>query len=162
MLEWFADPAKHGLVQWIVSIIALALSAFSIVLGWRSTRRDADIQSRLLKIEEERQEAEQRDSQSAKLRAYIEKTGRHDYRLIVENHGAGTARQVRTVIDDVPVSEHEAIIDGSDEIRSIGPQSDIGFIASLTMGGKNPPWNVRLQWRDDSGRQGAYESTVTT
>ncbi len=99
-------------------------------------------------------------SQKANLSAKLQKDGRNSYRLVIENLGQGTARNVKATLDDKPILEHPAIASNQQEVTLIGPHSKISYTAAITFG-CSPPFKFRATWEDDSGEPGEYETTLT-
>lgn len=95
--EWFAQPGVSDLAQWTVSMLALILSGIGISIGILNSRRERTIQGRLLAIEEERQAHQRTETRRAKLRAFLQQSGR-DYYIVIRNEGEAVARGVQTTL----------------------------------------------------------------
>jgi hypothetical protein len=155
LIEWLTHPGGSN----AIAMLALILSGVGIYLGVRHNRRDRDIQRRLLAIEEERQEHQRTEARRAKLRAYLQRAGTNHY-IVVQNEGEAPARAVTITLDGRPLLEHCAIFANQEEVRKIGPNSEIRYIAALDSE-CHPPFDFAVQWEDGSGQVGTYETTLT-
>ena len=140
-------------------MLALILSGIGIFIGVLNNCRDRTIQTRLLAIEEERQTHQRTEARRARLRAFLQKSGRHDYHIVIRNEGEAVARDVQTTLDGKPLLEHPVIPNGEQEARKIGPNSEVKYIAAVSFNCA-PPFDIAVQWEDESGEAGTYETTL--
>ena len=160
-LEWFAQPGASDFAQWTISLLALILSGVGIFMGVLNNRRERSIQGRLLAIEEERREHQRTEAKRARLRSYMQKsTQPGTYHIVIRNEGEAVARNLQVILDDKPILEHPAIPHGVAEPRRIGPKSEIKYLAAID-GDCSPPFDLLVRWKDESGEDGEYETTLT-
>ena len=144
----------------VVSIGSLMVAVFAIIMSYRTQNKHNDIQSRLLKIEEEKQVKLQKRDQMGELRAEIQKTGKNNYRLRIRNSGQAAARNVAVCLDGKPFKEHCAAVSGSDIPERIGPGGEASCLLATNMTCA-PPFNFKVTWDDDFEEHRLYETTLT-
>ena len=137
----------------IVSVFALVISAIAEYTSWKTQRR-------LVAIEEDREKERQLASRQACLRPELRKTGRHSYRLYIVNTGRAEARNVRVKLDGKPLAMHCAYVQGDEVPTHIGPDSEVSCLLALSLG-CSPPFDIEIEWEDDSGLERTYRSTLT-
>ena len=118
------------------------------------------MQQRITQIEESRERDRVIQSRKAYLRAELQEYKQNSYHLVIENVGQGTARNVKAELDGKPIMDHPAIASSQQEIGTIGPGSEISYIAAITYD-CSPPFEFKVTWEDDSGEPGEYETTLT-
>jgi len=118
------------------------------------------LHERLTQIEQSREQARVMQSLQAVLRAELRKSPGGTWRLFVVNTGQGTARNVTITLGGKPLLEHDAVPRGEEEIKTIGPESEISYVMGLTSDCR-PPFEFEATWDDDSGQQGRYATTLT-
>lgn len=160
LIDWFADPGRSSLANWLVSLVALFLAAGSLVIGWNGQRRQNELQARLLEIEQGRERERQRTARKAVLRAELVREPVNRERLRIYNDGEAEAHDVKVRLDGMPILEHRCMPSGQTEVSRIGPRSYAQYLAVLTMGNM-PPWDIAITWTDDSGEPGLYRTTLT-
>lgn len=122
--------------------------------------QQVEIQCRLVQIEQSREQARVLQSQQAVIRAELCKLGTGNWRLVVRNSGQSTACNVTLALDGQPFTEHKATVRGEQEIREIGPESEISYCIVISNECK-PPFDLEVTWDDDSGRKGQYRTTLS-
>jgi len=80
--------------------------------------------------------------------------------MVIENVGQSTARAVRGWVDGVPFDDVAYLFRHNSGEIVVGPHSSVSIGMALHLGIK-PPRLVRLEWEDDTGRRGEYETSVT-
>jgi len=166
-----------------IAICAILVSLLSVYFSFRANKNSltlqkeqTEMQKRITQIEESRERYRITQSQKANLRAELQKKESTtayldkyhirvrdhgcDYRLLIINDGPGTARNVKAMLDGKPILEHPAIVSSQQEIGTIGPGSEISYIAAIT-NDCSPPFEFKVTWEDDSGEPGEYETTLT-
>jgi len=152
----------------LIAIGAILVSLLSVYFSFRANKNSLtlqkeqiEMQERITQIEEAREQDRAIQSRKANLKAELRKVERNNYRLVINNSGQGTARNVKATLDGKPILEHPAINPGQQEITLIGRYSEISYIARITFGCR-PPFKFKVTWEDDSGEPGEYETTLTT
>lgn len=161
----------------VISLIALLVSVVSVVLAWKTSRsqhqlqlRDTDLQERLVGLETAREEERLKVSRSAQLTASIVRekenwtavhvrAARTDYWLRIANEGRAAARNIRVLLDEKPALEHELTLRGEDEITNLGPGADARYHLAVTMGSPRVV-QVSLSWDNESGDPGLWMSQL--
>ncbi len=158
-----------GTVTTAISIAALLLSAIAIGASIWAHSRTHMLQKRILRLEEEREEDRLIEKGKAHLTARIEKEEilrsgssriyRKDY-LVVDNKGMSEASNIEVLLKDQALSGNPLLHAVEQEVSHIGPQSSFryefakGFRREL-------PLRVQINWQDDSGELGKYQTTLT-
>ncbi len=57
-------------------------------------------------------------------------------------------------------SEHASAIQGDDIPTQVGPNSEASCLINITMTCA-PPFNIEVEWDDDSGKDRIYQGTLT-
>lgn len=140
------------LFSYVVSVFSLGISILAL---WSSHKNSA----RLVKIEEERDKAAQFQTVKAVLRAKCVKDNYASRRLTIWNQGQGTARDVVVSLDDRPPSECGSVVQEAQKKATVlGPGEVIGYTLVDSRG--SMPNRVRVEWQDDSGEPGKYDSEL--
>jgi len=158
----------------IIAIGSVLIAGLALLQSWRASRDAANatrennalmkkqvaIQDRLTQIEQSREQAKIIQSLKADLRAEIRQVKQSTWRLFVTNGGRGTARNVRVMLDGKPLLEHDVIPGGQEEVKIIGPKSEISCCMAMSYS-CSPPFDFDVTWEDDTGQQGLYRTTLT-
>lgn len=118
------------------------------------------MQKCITQIEESRERDRVIKSRNTYLRAELQEYKQNSFHLVIENVVQGTARNVKATLDGKPIIKHPAITSSQQEIGTIGPGSEISYIAAIT-NDCSPPFEFKVTWEDDSGKPGEYETTLT-
>ncbi len=153
-----ADALSVGGV--IISALSLGVSAIAIYTSSQANRQAIAAQRRIVEIEEQRERDRQRGELQASMHPQLRKTNRHSYRLYLVNSGKGIARNIRVRLDGKRLSEHAAAIQGDDIPSQVGPNSESSCLINITMTCA-PPFNIKVEWDDDSGKDRIYQGTLT-
>lgn len=158
----------------VIAVASACIAGLALVQSWLAGRKASKataeandlikqqvaLQDRLTQIEQSREHAKLMQSLQAVLRAELRQTDGGNYRLFIINTGQGTARNMAIALDGKPMMEHPAMSGNKDEIRMIGPDSEVSCAMGLTRGCR-PPFELEATWDDDSGQQGRYGTTLT-
>jgi len=147
----------------IISIIAAVISAFAIGVSIWTHNRNHKLQARIVALEEAREKDRLAEKQKANLTARImREPGTRNMRdlLVIENSGHGEARNIKIILANKPILEHPAVLQGTNEVTKVGPNSHIQYLLALCMG-NYPPFDIEITWEDDSGESGKYSTTLT-
>jgi len=151
----------------LIAIGAILVSLLSGYFSFRANKNSLalqkeqiEMQKRITQIEEAREQERAIQSRKANLQAELQKVERNNYRLVINNSGQGTARNVKATLDGKPILEHPAIVPDQQEIILIGPDSEISYMTGIKLG-CSPPFEFKITWEDDSGEPGEYETTLT-
>lgn len=127
----------------IISILAIVLSIFT----WYRSH----------KIDRARRDDEERDQNSAELKAYLK---RKPGELIIENIGKSEARNIFISIDKTPINNSSGIDTRGRKIFLIGPNSHISFRVSLTFDIPVPEF-IDISWDDDHSTGNTYRNSLS-
>lgn len=150
-----------AVIQILLAAAAIGVSVMALIRGGRTQTRLVKVDERLVAIEETRESDRQLDSRKARLTAFVARDAignRHVLRI--ENSGSAEARDVKVLLDGVPVFEHPAVLRLGDEKAIVGPNSHVHYGFILTSG-TLPPAEVVLSWTDDSGEEGHYCNSLS-
>ena len=160
LVDWFRDSGFANLAAFVGAVAALVASLWATVVSRRANARSHGIQARLLRIEEQRETDRLGQTRRAALRAEMPQNERGSWRLYVTNDGLAEARNVRVTMDGKPFTEHGAFVEGDEIGNVIGPGGENS--CSLAIDRRcSPPFDLELNWEDDSGTPGRYRTTLT-
>lgn len=151
----------------IISIIAAVISAIAIGVSIWTHNRNHKLQARIVALEEAREKDRLAEKQKANLTARISRelltrgarsTTQHF--LYIENSGNSEARNIKVNLDGKSLLEHPTIMNDTEEIRQVGPNSNFRYLLVLSMRGRSPS-SIEISWEDDSGEPGEYSTTLT-
>ena len=143
-----------------IAAVAVGVAIYFGIKSHRLGKENADLQRRLLEIEESREHERKKATSKAQLQAGIVNYGQHNYRLVIENTGDCESRNVELKMDGKPFDEHQAAVKGDGKINHIGPHSHATKLLGLTLKCA-PPFDFEASWEDDSGEAGHYQTTLT-
>lgn len=166
ILDWFDDAGNAALAAVTVSVVSALVSFASVVVAVIALRKSNRTQKRLLEIEEQREQDRVSETRKARLVAEIVReefplspSSKRTF-LEIENLGQSEAREIDVALDNGPATAHPTMLRRTEEIRHVGPQSSFRY--TLAPDNATPlPKNVVIEWSDDSGERGRYESTLT-
>lgn len=149
--------------SWASNIIAagsLVVSVIALVLSLRAHREANVAQRRIVEIEEQREQEKRLNFRQAGLQPELRKTGQGSYRLYLVNGGMAEARKVRVTLDGKPLAEHGAAVRGDSMPLRVGPGAEVSCLLGISLDCA-PPFEVEVQWDDDSGTGRTYRTTLT-
>jgi hypothetical protein len=153
--EWFVNNWQ-AVVTSLLSVTAIVVSIVAFMKSHRTQRR-------LVEIEEARERDRLAERQKATLVARFHREpptmGRRDL-LEIENTGLAAAREVTVLLEGKPILNHPVVVSPRKEITKIGPKSQIQYVLNLPSGGSRS-YDVHVAWKDDSGEQREYDTTLT-
>jgi len=151
----------------LTAIVSVCIAGLALVQSRRATReanelmkQQVALQDRLTQIEHSREHAKLMQALRAIIRAELRNTDRGNWRLFVTNSGKGAARNVTILLGGKPLLEHPAIPRDEEEVKLIGPESDISY-CMVVNSSCQPPFEFSVTWDDESGEQGQYTTTLT-
>jgi len=147
-------------ISLVISVVAVAVAIYFGIKTHHLGKENADLQRRLVKIEEAKEYERKKVTSQARLQAAIVDHGQHNYRLVIENAGDCEARNVELKMDGQPFDDHQAAVSSDGKINHIGPHSQATRLLALTMGCA-PPFECEISWEDDSNEVGHYQTTLT-
>jgi hypothetical protein len=152
VLKLFRDAGFVQLAAFIMSTASLWVA----ILAWRSTHRT---NHRLVEIEERRDRLATMQAVKASLTASFYEDDANTYLLTIRNDGDGAAKNIHIWLDGRPASEQPAGQDVQSENDRLSPQGALKF--SFCGDYESPlPKTIRIEWDDDSGENGLYESDL--
>ena len=143
----------------MIELVAVSLSAIAIIISLWFAIRQSKWQARLLHLEEAEEQRRSTASQSAKLRAVLDRIGKSPA-LLVMNDGAAEARDISIEIDGIPIAQHHNVLSGDQEVRQLGPGGSARYMLALTSG--TPPLiQVEIGWADGAGEAQRWRSDLS-
>lgn len=138
----------HSLESWalIISILAIGIS----IITWFKSH----------KIDRARRDDEERDRNSALLRAHLQRYERGMNNIVIENIGHSEARNVHVILDGTPILEHKSIFDPTKSHPVIGPHSHVGYKINATYD-DSPPNQVEITWDDNHATGNTYRNSLS-
>ncbi len=160
VVEWVSDPYNlQFLTSSLLAVCALAVSVWAAYSSRKANREAAEAQSKLARIEEQREADRLTRALQAALRAKLLPDRNGSHRLCVSNRGQSEARDIRIIVDGRPLGEHLAFHSGMRIPEVMEPGSEIScHVATFD---SNPPFEIEILWEDDSGVPGRYRATLT-
>lgn len=130
----------------IISIFAIVIS----VITWFKSH----------KIDRARRDDEERDQNSADLRAHLERYRQSMGKIVIDNNGQSEARNVQVILDDTPILKHKSIFDPTKSQPVVGPKSQVVYKINVTK--DNPPPNhIEVTWDDDHSKGKTYRNSLS-
>lgn len=142
----------------MIELVAVSLSAIAIIISLWFAIRQSKWQARLLHLEEAEEQRRSTASQSAKLRAVLDRTGKSPA-LLVMNDGAAEARDISIKIDGIPIAQHHNVLSGEQEVRQLGPGGSARYWLAL-ISGTPPLIQVEIGWADGAGEAQRWRSDL--
>jgi hypothetical protein len=141
---------------------SLAVSVWAVINSNRAQKAANAAQKRIVEIEEQRETDRVQQSKQAKIIPTIKKRNGNttSYHLYLKNEGDASARNICLMIDNKPLAEHQAFCSSDTMPESIGQHSEISFPLALSRA-CNPPFEIRVTWDDDSGKDRVFKTTLT-
>jgi hypothetical protein len=143
-----------------ISALSLIVSGVATWIAWKAHRKTISLQQRMLQIEEQRERDRRLMASQAQLHPELRATTHGGYRLYIVNSGMAPARNLRVILDNTPLTEHPAAVQNDPMPTLVGPNSEVSCLLAL-MSGCSPPFDIELQWEDDSSTNRAYKGTLT-
>ena len=143
----------------IVGLLALAVAGVSTLVSWSTSRRQVQLQERLLTLEHSRERERKSSQVQASLVADLLPSHNHSYRLRVRNDGPGQARAVRVLVDGKTLAESPRVMTRGTPVDTLGPGADVKYSVMAEMG-VDPVMRVRLEWVDDTSDSRIWESQL--
>lgn len=140
-----------------MSISAFVVSGFALLLAYVSWTLSHKTERRMVEIEEARDREATRQAGKASVVAEMGRYNRTSHELAIQNIGAGTARNLRLELNGEPASR--CIQGAQDTIDRLRPNEAVKFRFALTFSSPIPQ-TIKIQWEDDSGEEGLYESSL--
>lgn len=145
LIDWFSSFSN------ILSLISILIAIAAMYTSWKT-------QKRLVEIEEAREMDRQREMHKADLVAQSERSDKTAF-LVITNRGPAEAQEISVLINGKPLKEFRAFVDDR-EIRRVGPHNSIRYRLVFTAN-MDLSFEVTINWSDDSGEQGIYQTTLT-
>ena len=134
--------------NFIVSVVALAVSIWAILTSRRANKRSQKAQARLLALEESRERDRVLHGRQARVRASMER-GNGGWEVIIVNDADAAARNLELIMDDKPLFEHPALgRKGLSPPALIGAQGSISYPLATT-GSCKPPFRLKIRWEEN-------------
>lgn|GEM_PF-2103469 len=150
-IQQWGDNAYANFTSFWGSLISIGVAVYACFSSSKANRR-------LIEIEEGRDAEARKSAAKASLVAKITTPHRHTYILIIENQGAGWAKDIVILLDDKTAHDHQAF-SGGEVKSSLAPSASHTYSLTLQLGVSRPR-SIRITWTDDSGEPGLYESDL--
>ena len=148
-IQSWSDGGYAAFTNFGVAVLSLIVAICAWVSSSKANRR-------LIAIEEGRDRKADKAEAKARIVAGIVNPARHTYHLVIQNDGMGQARDIRITLDGREMLSHPAV--PRQELKtSLGPMSSVKYMLSPSLGTPNPS-SIRIEWCDDSGDAGLFES----
>jgi len=154
---WFGLPGNSEFAAFVLSLVSLVIAIVAILTSWKT-------QKRIVEIEEAREKDRLNDMLKADLIARLVRDGTDRYnRLIIDNRGPAEAREISIQVNDRPLSEFPAFMSNQPEIRRVGPYSSFHYLMAFSAGLDPRVYSpeITINWTDDSGGPGTYQTILT-
>ena len=137
----------------IIGVIAILNSLWNTFQAHRSRKRQGEWQKRVLHLEEAEEQLRSIASQSAKLRAFLDRDTTYPSLLVI-NDGEATARDISIKIDGTPIMELDRweahfVVRDQKEVRQLGPGGSVRYILSRTKG-ISSLFQIEIGWADEA------------
>ena len=148
----------------IIGVMAIFISLWSAVHSYRSGKRQSEWQERLLRLEQAEAQRHSIASQSAKLRACLDRNTMAPS-LSVTNEGEAQARDISIKIDGTPIMELDRwkayfIVRDQKEVRQLGPGGSFRYILCRTKG-IGAVFQIEISWADEANSEQRWSSELS-
>ena len=151
LADWFSIPGNSAFASFILSLVSIFIAAGAMFTSWRTQKRQVE-------IEEAREKYRLKEMHKADLVARLVKDGRD--LLIIENKGPAEAREISILLNGRSLSEFQAFVGGQSEIHRVVAYSLFHYLMAFYTGVDLTP-EITINWIDDSGEPGIYQTTLT-
>jgi hypothetical protein len=151
LADWFSIPGNSAFAAFIISLVSIFIAAGAMFTSWRTQKRQVE-------IEEAREKDRLKERHKADLVARLVRDGRD--LLIIENKGPAEAREISILLNGRSLSEFPAFVGGQSEIHRVGAYSSFHYLMAFYAGVELTP-EITINWIDDSGEPGIYQTTLT-
>ena len=151
LADWFSIPGNSAFAAFIISLVSIFIAAGAMLTSWRTQKRP-------IEIEEAREKDRLKEMHKADLTARLLKDGRD--LLIIENKGPAEAREISILLNGRSLLEFPAFVRYQSEIHRVGSYSSFHYLMAFDPGADLSP-EITINWVDDSGEPGIYQTTLT-
>ena len=145
----------------LVAVGSLVVAIYSALRSSRISATQADVQSRMLALENVRQRAETRAMKRANVTGSLRKYGGSDIRLIVRNAGPATAKDVRFTLDGADASQHPTWLGNVSDapLQLLGSGAEVEYLLAIA---QQSPDKVlfEVSWENPSGERDSWSSEL--
>lgn len=145
----------------VVSAGSLAVAIYSATRSARISAAQADVQSRMLALENVRQRAETRAMKRANLTGALRKYGGTDIRLVVRNAGPVAAKDVKMTLDGAPASQHPVWLGNVSDapLQLLGAGAEAEYLLAIA---QQSPDKVLfdVSWENPSGERDSWSTEL--
>lgn len=145
----------------VISLASLVVAILSSNRSSRISAAQAEVQSRMLALENVRQRAEARSMKKANVRGRLVKYGSGDARLVIRNEGPAEAKDVRIALDGAPPAQHPVwlgnVSDGP--IQVLGAGSETEFLLALSQQSPDK-MSFEVSWENPSGERDSWSTEI--
>jgi hypothetical protein len=151
----------------LIATVSVVMSLASLVVAIMTSRRSssiaasqADVQSRMLALENVRQRAETRAMKKANVRGRLVKYG-SDARLVVRNDGPAEVKNVAIRLDGAPPAQHPVWLGNvsDDPIQILGAGSENEFLLALAQQSPDK-MSFEVSWDNPSGERDSWSTEI--
>jgi hypothetical protein len=143
----------------VISGLALLASVWSVVESRRASGKSVALQERMLRLESGRELERRISGLKAQLVAFIADSGGRA-RLFFRNQGPATAHGIEILVDGRPLSQHQLVTRPDRDLATLGPSAEAS-VGLLQYDGRPDTLRVTLEWADESGQRGHWESDLS-
>jgi hypothetical protein len=143
------------------NLFTCGIALTSLAVSWLALGSSHRNSLHIIEIEEARdRDARRRDAKASVIAegSYVGVKGR-TYQLALINRGPAEATKLRVTVDGFPAHGHPSVAEPVEDVTRLGVAARclFQFVPSLEA---DRPRKVRIEWEDDSGEPGVYESML--
>ena len=154
-------PEGTSFLSLLINACSLLISGLAAALAWWAHKQALQVQKRLLKIEEEREQERKLSASKARLTAELRKKENY-WAVYIINSGDAEARNVEVMLNGKPAAEHPGTFRGVPIPTLIGPEASISFPLIWGLNTEwGPPFEIEIRWDDDAGTGHTYRTVLT-
>jgi hypothetical protein len=148
----------------LVSVVALVFSRRADAKSHQNAVRATELQEQMVKIEQRRDEERlvqrQRASLSIKLNPLWRNERVRAWQLVLNNNGSVEARNIRVSLDGRSIDDIDWIVKQKPlKEMTLGAGAPCNW--HIGSNWRPPPWHAIVEWDDESGQPGRYQTTLT-
>lgn len=145
------------LVKNWADLFTIFVSSSALVVSFLAYRKAG----RALEIEEHREKDRINEQNAARLTAQLVQYERSRFRIVIQNSGKSSAKNLEVKLDGKPFQDHAIAVKGCDFPSLIGSKSTVSANVLLSTSSPSPPYYIVLHWDDDAKSGNIYETSLT-
>ena len=112
-----------------------------------------------IRIDRKQEKNRIRETRTAKVVARVEEYRPNSYRMVLKKEGPAAAHDLTIMFDNQPVTKHRMFLQNVKVATMIGSGAQLSYPINFSHDTPDSV-SVRIDWKDDSGRPGKWETVL--